>query len=183
MKRRFAILVALAVLTVGSTPGQAGADDHDRSLSVIVAFGAGLNTAQPGNPANHHILPPTIRIKRGGVVNFAVAGFHQIYVYNPGKLPSQVAVPATGTFINDKNGLYYEGIAPQGGPAATPATRNPLNDSNRMEPVSFAVDGKYLVICNVRGHFLDGMMAWVVVGDDDDHDGDHGGGDDHSDHH
>ena len=61
-------------------------------------------------------------------MNFAVAGFHQIYVYNPGKLPSQVAVPAMGTFINDKNDLYYEGIAPQGGPAATPATRNPLND-------------------------------------------------------
>ncbi|RYF37757.1 MAG: hypothetical protein EOO38_25750, partial [Cytophagaceae bacterium] len=29
-------------------------------LSVTVSFGAGLNTAQPGNSANHHILPPLI---------------------------------------------------------------------------------------------------------------------------
>ena len=61
-KRRFAILVALAVLTVGSTPGQAGADDN-KSLSVIVAFGAGLNTAQAGIASESSRLPPTIRIR------------------------------------------------------------------------------------------------------------------------
>ena len=42
---------------------------------------------------------------------------------------------------------------------------------NRVESVSFTEPGTYLVICNIRGHFLDGMFAVVKVKevkDDDD---------------
>lgn len=39
----------------------------------------------------------------------------------------------------------------------------PFNGSNRQESVSFSEPGTYLVICNVRQHFLDGMFAFVEV--------------------
>jgi plastocyanin len=154
-----------------STPARAD-DNHQRHedhprISVTVSFGVGLNTAQPGNAANHHVLPKRIRVKAGGVVNFAVAGFHQVFVYQPGKAPEHVVLP-TGTppplFINDLDRLYYRGLAPAGGPPpGTAATANPSNASNRLEPVSFADKGTYLVICNVRPHFDDGMWGWIIV--------------------
>lgn len=159
---------------MGLSPGVVQADDDDddheaQRQSVTVSFGRGLNTAQPGNPANHAILPGEIRVQRGGVVNFAVGGFHQIMVYQPGKdvgeviLPPVVPPATPPPFINDLTELYYQGIAPAGGPLGTAVTGNPANASNRMETVSFATPGTYLVICNVRGHFLDGMFAIVKV--------------------
>jgi hypothetical protein len=96
-------------------------------------------------------------------VNFAVAGFHQISIYLPGTTPESILVPATGVFINDSLNLYYQGIVPAGGPLGTPVTVNPSNASNRVESVSFSEPGTYLVICNVRTHFLDGMYAFVKV--------------------
>jgi plastocyanin len=163
--------ILAAIAAVLASPMVHADDDHDhdrhdndrnKRSSVTVSFGAGLNTAQPGNAANHHVLPAVIRVKVGGVVNFAVAGFHQVFVYQRGKTPEQVVVP-TGTpaplFINDLDRIYYQGIAPQGTPPAGVS-----NASNRIESVSFAERGTYLVICNVRPHFLDGMKAWIVVG-------------------
>ena len=169
MRRR--ILAAMAAAM--ASPLVFADDDRDerdnernKRSSVTVSFGAGLNTAQPGNAANHHVLPAVIRVKAGGVVNFAVAGFHHIFIYLPGKTPAQVVVPAAGLFINDLDRLYYRGIAPAGGPPpGTPATAEPSNASNRVASVSFAERGTYLVICNVRPHFLDGMKAWIVVSD------------------
>jgi plastocyanin len=154
-----AATVALAALLA---PVARADDDGNKRVSVTVSFGAGLNTAQPGNSANHHILPDVIRIRTGGVVNFVVAGFHQPFIYLPGKTPEQVVVPAAGLFINDLDRIYYQGIAPAGTPPAGVS-----NASNRVESISFPTKGTYLVICNVRPHFLDGMKAWIVVGGDD----------------
>jgi hypothetical protein len=64
-------------------------DDRDRKV-VTVAFGAGLNTAQPGNKENHHVLPNVIRVQAGDVVNFVVSGLHVIRVYDRGVLLSDV---------------------------------------------------------------------------------------------
>jgi plastocyanin len=151
------LFVALALLCAAPV---AFADD-DGKMSVTVAFGAGLNTAQPGNAANHRILPGTIKVKRGGVVNFVVGGFHQIVVYQPGTRAEDIVVPAAGPFINDAtHPILYTGLAPVG---AAPAGFS--NAQNRVESVSFAERGTYLVICNVRGHFLDGMYAVVKVDD------------------
>jgi plastocyanin len=147
-------------------PADADQDqDSNKKLSVTVSFGAGLNTAQPGNAANHHILPATIKVKTGGVVNFVVAGFHQIFVYNPGKAPEDIVVPASGLFINDLTGLYYRGLDP-----AAPPPAGLSNAQNRVESVSFSEPGTYLVICNVRPHFLDGMFAFVQVSDSEEDD-------------
>ena len=163
--------VAAVVLSFASGAVLADADDHDHAngnhrQSVTASFGAGLNTAQPGNAANHKVLPKVIKVKVGGVVNLAVAGFHHPIVYQPGKALAHVVVPNAGLFINDFDRVYYRGIAPAGGPPpATPATLDPSNASNRMETVSFAAPGTYLVICNVRPHFLDGMYGYIVVSD------------------
>ena len=162
-------------------------DDDDGRLSVSVAFGRGLNTAQPGNPVNHVILPKKIKVNQDGVVHFLVAGFHQVAVYKPGTKPEDIVVPDTGTFINDPHNRFYLGINPAGGPENTQATpENPIvtgsdtrsNAQNRLESVGFPAEegvgtnlvvspkaepGVYLVICTVRGHFLDGMFAFVEV--------------------
>lgn len=168
-----ALMTSLCVILAASLT-QASSDGSPQS--VTVSFGAGLNTAQPGNAANHHILPRVIRIKPGGVVNFVVAGFHQIFVYKPGTTVEdvQAAVDLLPTpaplFINYMNNLYYQGISPVGPPPAGVS-----NATNRVESVSFPQKGTYLVICNVRPHFLDGMTALVRVGDDDgDDDGEDG---------
>jgi plastocyanin len=170
MERRLVCQAVLGTAFLGWEPlralaasGEDAGDAHRQA--VTVSFGAGLNTAQPGNAANHHILPHVIQVRRGGVVNFVVAGLHQIMVYFPGVTPETIAVPPpTSFFINDNNNLYYRGIAPAGGPPpATAATVNPSNAENRVESVSFSEPGDYLVICNVRPHFLDGMHAVVQV--------------------
>jgi plastocyanin len=160
------------------------ADDNQRS-SAGAAFGRGLNTAQPGNPVNHVILPKQIKLKTGGVVNFAVAGFHDIIIFKPGfkredlepfinvlpgafVLPRDPVAPLPPELASLDSQLYYRGINPAGGPApGNPVAGNPSNGSNRAEPVTFLERGVYLVICNVRGHLLDGMFAYVKVGDDD----------------
>jgi hypothetical protein len=142
---------------------------RNKRLSVSVAFGRGLNTAQQGNIVNHVVLPDDVKVNLDGVVHFLVAGFHQVAVYKPGTKPEDIDVHRMDpTFINDPTNRFYLGINPAGGPApftqATPA--NPIvmgsntrsNASNRV-----AEPGVYLVICNVRGHFLDGMFAFVKV--------------------
>jgi hypothetical protein len=141
---------------------------EDAQGSVTVSFGAGLNTAQPGNSANHHILPREIRVNKDGVVNFVVAGFHQIIVFEPGVALGQIVVPAT-LFIYDPAPpsslpVHYLGIRTTGGPPPGIApTSDPSNSPNRVESVSFANPGNYLVICNVRPHFVDGMWATIKV--------------------
>jgi hypothetical protein len=179
----YAVMMCVVILFgIGLTASPAMSDEDER-LSVSVAFGRGLNTAQAGNKVNHVILPNNIKVNQDGVVHFLVAGFHQPVVYKPGTRPEDIVVPAAGTFINDPTNRFYLGINPAGGPANTAAT--PIvpgdtrsNAQNRVESVGFpasegvvagqvvsakAEPGIYLVICNVRQHFLDGMFAFVEV--------------------
>jgi plastocyanin len=153
--RSISAICGLAALSVVLAAPSARADDQNKQ-SVTVSFGAGLNIPS-NNAANHHVLPEIIRIKTGGVVNFVVAGFHQIFVYNPGTKAGDIVVPASGQFINDLNNLYYTGLVP-GAVSTTFSTAQ-----NRVESVSFSEPGTYLVICNVRTHFNNGMIAYVEV--------------------
>lgn len=173
--------VILAVLPLVAQPTLA----DDKLSNVRVSFGRGLNTAQPGNPVNHAVLPSEIKVKAGGVVDFGIAGFHDIIIFKPGftlddlrdagggdfpsspifpfVLPADpmAPLPPDLAFLNDQ--IYYRGINPAGGPPGTPPVASPSNSLNRNEPVAFLARGTYLVICNVRPHLLDGMYAYVRV--------------------
>jgi plastocyanin len=87
MKSLSKLAAAAAGLACALTlsPAVAHDKDHDRNGRIVtVAFGAGLNTAQPGNPANHHVLPDVIKVEAGDVVNFVVSGLHVIRVFQKG---------------------------------------------------------------------------------------------------
>jgi hypothetical protein len=176
--RTSAILFCLALCT----PPAIADNGHDHDSSVNASFGRGLNTAQPGNVVNHVILPKRIQVKAGGVVDFGVGGFHDIIIFKPGvklqdlrdagggDFPSfpplyvfqpDPALPFNAPSLADK--VYYRGLNPAGGPAATPVQADPSNVMNRREPVAFLEPGTYLVICNIRPHLLDGMFAHVKV--------------------
>ncbi len=190
MNRRMGLVsvVSLActlVIVQTPRPMHAADDDHSKKLSVTVSFGAGLNTT---GAANHHIMPGIIDVKAGGTVNFAVAGFHQIFVYRPGVRLEDLDVPAwdgvatqEAFWIHDfaPEKIYYRGINPANGmnpgggnadgPHEPPNATNTLLRShlqNRIESVGFAQPGIYLVICSINPHFRDGMYAWVRVSQD-----------------
>ncbi|MGO4890023.1 hypothetical protein ACJ2A9_19940 [Anaerobacillus sp. MEB173] len=111
--------------------------------------------------ANHHELIPNVAtIKAGGTVNFIVAGFHIINVYDDGTQPEDIntslTVPPTAVpaplLINDPNRRIYRGLDPS------------LQPRDRVEVVHFAKPGTYLVICGVFPHFVnDRMFGFVRV--------------------
>ena len=178
------VVSALAVLVAGPT---LNAKDKTPG-SITVSFGAGLNTAQPGNTPNHHIIPQQfdVRITRAkklngdvvvvpATVNFVVSGFHWPWVYRDGVSLEDVQanVPAAGLFVNYEvvNGgvsnVFAKGVFPGTPPTFADAAPFPLDAAqNRTDSFGFSTPGRYLVICNVRGHFLDGMYAWINVEED-----------------
>lgn len=180
---RSAVLAAALALAAPAVVADEN-HDHQRQSTTSATFGRGLNTAQPGNPVNHVILPTEIKVKAGGVVDFTVAGFHDIVIFKPGftleelihvgggqfpltppifVLPPDPAAPLPVNLEMLADRIYYRGINPAGGPLRTAVTGDPANGSNRSEPVAFLKKGTYLVICNIRPHLLDGMVAYVKV--------------------
>ena len=186
MRRRIRTLSMILVigglaLVQAPRPAQAD-DDHKKDLIVTMTFGAAfMGSGQM--PATHLLLPRTVHLRAGGIVNFVVGGVHEIFVYKPGTTPDDVllnAPPFPGSdFINygllpsglpDANILLYVGVNP--GNNAFPTGANPArppnpltrsNLQNRVESVYFAEPGTYLVICNINPHFRSGMYAWVKV--------------------
>lgn len=177
------LISASALISSGALAGD-DHDDHDRNGKIVtVAFGAGLNTAQPGNAQNHHILPDEIKVSVGDVVNFVVAGLHVIRVYDRGvrlrdvkdQIPDECEVnPAPATCFPGGPvpviptfdlAIYYQGLnsIPPAAPPMVPPFAPLSLAQNRVEPVSFLKPGRFLVICAVLPHFNDKMYAWVRV--------------------
>src|SRR3954469_3715857 len=134
MKNLGTVLAILALSPAGVSIHAADREtDKDKTpASITVAFGAGLNTAQPGNTPNHHILPQefTVRITKAkkldgtvvfvpATVNFIDSGFHFVWVYNPGVTLAEVQanIPAAGTFVNYNTGVFARGVDPGTPPA------------------------------------------------------------------
>ena len=176
----FALLAGAALV-----PGVAASEpDHERSHATA-SFGRGLNFAAQGDVRGHAVLPKEIKIKAGGVVDFGVAGFHDIVIFKPGFTLENLLEAGNGAYPitppvfvipPDPNAalppallatlgphIFYRGINPAGGPLGTAVTPNPFNGFNRLEPVAFLDRGIYLVICNIRPHLVDGMYAYVKV--------------------
>jgi plastocyanin len=132
-----------------------------------------MRVANPGNSNIHQLIPFEVQIKAGGTVNFVVAGFHQILVYDDGTQPADInevlAYPAPlAGLINDPNHRIYVGLSPAGVPAnffasGVPAAAIAAPPQDRTESVNFPNPGTFLVICGVRGHFVDGMVGFVRV--------------------
>lgn len=176
---RFAVVAFAVVLT----NGVALAEEHAGHGPTLAAFGNGLNTA---GAANHKITPTRITVKVGELVDFSVAGFHFIRVYKPGTTDAQVrahltsvlgcpipfAPSATCPFqvpVVDPTSVYYTGFNPttfalnQPVLGSPPFPAAPPGTSARAEEVVFTAPGRYLVICSITPHFLDGMFAYVDV--------------------
>jgi hypothetical protein len=189
-----AVAVSALALSMAGPALQADDKDKDKDRTptrITVSFGTGNNNAQAGNTPNHHILPQEFKVRLSkakkldgtvvdvpATVNFIVSGFHWPWAYMPGVTLDEVKahVPAAGTFVNYDVGVFAKGVFPGTPPAFTDATLFPLSSAqNRTDSIAFNAPGRYLVICNVRGHFVDGMYAWVKVVSDDDDDDDHGG--------
>src|SRR5690348_6581930 len=124
-------------------------------LSITtVSFGAWKTTPpldrfpnnSPGGANLNALVPEVAKIKAGGTVNFIIAGFHQLVIYDDNTQPNDIntnsTVPAsTPPLIDDSNRRIYRG----------PDPRTQLRD--RVEVVQFANPGTYLVICGVLPHF------------------------------
>ncbi|HKR34992.1 MAG TPA: hypothetical protein VJT10_09130 [Steroidobacteraceae bacterium] len=190
--QRLATAAALFACSLASAQTNQPDDRHGRDEQrdrkiVTVAFGAGMNTAQPGNEQNHHVVPGVILVNAGDVVNFVVSGLHVIRVYDNGvrlndvkaQIPDECEVNPTppaefpaNCFTNagpvpviPPLGLkvYYEGLNSIGPPPQVPPFAPLSLAQNRVEAVSFLKPGRYLVICQVLEHFNDGMYAVVEV--------------------
>jgi plastocyanin len=163
--------VTYLALATGSHPHGAPAgsvmpDGHPLS-NATVSFGSWM-TSPPLNrfpnvspiTANHHELAPQLaKVKAGGTVNFIIAGFHQVLVYDdgtrPGDIDTSLTVPPTNQpvppLINDPDRRIYRGLDPS------------TQSQDRVEVVHFANPGIYLVICGVLPHFQEGMSGFVKV--------------------
>jgi hypothetical protein len=158
--------------------------------TATVSFGAwasGINR-QPNIGATaglannvHALIPYEVKIKAGGTVNFIIAGFHLVVVYDDGTKPEDINVGMTvlpqgapaPPLIDDPNNRIYRGIDPtvlpflQGPlqPALMPPGAPPFQPvlQDRVEVVHFPDPGKFLVICGVLPHFNDGMYGFVRV--------------------
>jgi plastocyanin len=119
------------------------------------------NAPLPPPTNNHHLLPSRVRIKQGGSVSFIISGLHQILVYGPNVNPEDIntAMPAATTgvppgvpLVNDPNNRIYRGPDP-----------SLMGTFDRVESVHFPTPGRYLVICGVLPHFLEGMYGRIDV--------------------
>lgn len=156
MRKTARLLAAAFVVAALASPSAVGATPDDTATvrfgnpEVGSPFGPTSGHDQSSN-AKDNLIPRTVVISSGGSVTFEIEGFHQPAVYQAGTSPEDIAVPATGTFVNDANGQI----------ALAPLNRPPAVSSFTM---TFAEPGTYLVICNVRTHFaLFNMYGWVVV--------------------
>lgn len=154
---------------------------HRRSVTnATVSFGSWQSdpplerfpTASPGTRNHHEVLPHQVTIKAGGAVNFLIGGFHQVLVYNAGTRPGDIdanstvlstGVPNNAELIDDAAHRIYQGLDPSRLQLVDPLG-GALVVRDRVEVVHFPKPGTYLVICGIRGHFVnDSMFGFVKV--------------------
>jgi plastocyanin len=163
--------VAAASALGGVSAAAAAQHDHQQSngplASATVVFGAWrvdppldrFPNLSPRTANEHRLMPYVSKIKAGGSVSFVISGLHLILVYAPGTTMESInetliieAVPGVFPgFIDDPANRIYRGLDPR-----------PL-PQDRVESVTFAVPGTYLVTCAVVPHFADNMHGFVTV--------------------
>ena len=190
-----------ALVTLGSSArSHAESDSHAQQHPIItgplatatVSFGAWTTPPPPATELNrfpnvgasatagnnlHAMIPHEVKIKAGGSVNFIIAGFHLLAIYDDGTEPSDIRLtnlisptitPPAPPLINETRNRIYFGVDPSvlprlapPNPPVAPASP-PLQD--RLEVVHFPNPGTFLVICAVLPHFVnDKMFGYVQV--------------------
>jgi hypothetical protein len=177
-----AVLLSGTTLGHGSDRREATAASHAHHgdqvngplASATVSFGQWMSANRfpnlnPRTLNQHLLIPYKPTIVQGGSVNFIIAGFHNVAIYQPGTQttdidttltrpvtnppPAPPGAPPFPPLIDDPNGRVYWGLDP-----STQATQD------RVEVVTFAEPGTYLVICAFSPHFLnDNMHGFVRV--------------------
>jgi hypothetical protein len=170
------IVAAAAAVSGTRTNKSKGHHQHEQVdgplANAIVTFGAWMTTPAldrfPNNSprtANLHlVLPYNAKVKAGGSVSFNISGVHQILIYGEGTTletitrniieavpPVPGGPPPFPGFIDDSVNRIYRGLDPR-----------PL-PQDRVESVSFANPGTYLVVCGLVPHFDERMHGWVKV--------------------
>lgn len=167
--------VAVAALPVAAVGANAAGHQHAAVAGPLanatVSFGQWAasaaapldrfpNFSAPVRPNGHQLIPHEVTIKAGGTVNFVIAGFHLVLVYDdgtePGDIDTSLTIPPTNQpappLINDPDRRIYRGLDPS------------LQPQDRVEVVQFHESGRYLAMCGVLPHFAnDGMYGFVVV--------------------
>ena len=120
------------------------------------------------------MIPNQVTIKAGGTVNFMIAGFHVVAVYDDGTQPGSINTGITSPPINatiapiieDENNRIYRGIDPtampflQGPHAERPCRpRVPAAAAGSHRGRAISRSGYATVICAVLPHFAMGMSG------------------------
>ena len=144
MRKYFVLLSVVALVFLLAVPSASIAGPPD---SATMVFGRpDLGDGQ----ARNKIEPGAVAISAGGTVTFVMDGFHQVAIYEPGIKPTDI-VPGEGRVASPGD----EGVIFIGDPAARGVSE---------DVYTFDEPGKYLVICNVTGHFVNAQMwGWVIV--------------------
>ena len=174
--------IGAAALALGTQGGHASAATHEQlshnSISgplatATVSFGAWASIPAGGRLGGDGRLWPTsamipnqVTIKAGGTVNFMIAGFHVVAVYDDGTQPGSINTGITSPPINatvppiieDENNRIYRGIDPTAMPFLQgPMQKGPVGPAfqpllqDRIEVVQFPDPGT-LVICRAAQH-------------------------------
>jgi len=188
-RREFIEKVGVGSAALLSLPAVASGQDHAHtSLSgpqanATVSFGQW--PADPAVPLDrfpdasprlrnvHMLLPHEVTIKAGGAVNFIIAGFHHVLVYDDGTQPEDIntalihtttGAPGGVALINDPTDRIYRGLDPSRLHLVNPTGGPSLGVQDRVEVVRFPNQGHYLVICGVRGHFTPAPGVFEMFG-------------------
>ncbi len=184
-RRGFLKTTGGAILAAGSIGVLSSSGQHHQgAASSRAAAGTAINTTTVSfggwmtNPvldrfkgptpptANHHeVIPNVATIQAPGYVNFIISGLHVVAVYDTGTEPKDINTgnlvppPRFGPpIINDPVRRIYRGIDP----VLSSCPPRVLN-LDRVEVVHFDRACRFLVICAVLPHFLEGMFGYVSV--------------------
>ncbi|MCU1383658.1 MAG: hypothetical protein JWL71_2355 [Acidobacteria bacterium] len=185
-----AALVTLPGFAPATSPnGTAARQEHDHGgkhdemegplASADVSFGqwdlddSPLDRFPNNSPRTrnfHHLTPDVVEIKAGGSVNFHIAGFHHVLIYDDGTQPKDINTTLTRPpttqpappLIDDPVRRLYRGLDPSVLPLLPGSTPpQPLQD--RVETVRFSNPGKFLVMCGVLPHFVDPVTGQFIM--------------------
>lgn len=111
----------------------------------------------------HTHLPFEVEIDRGGAVSIIMSGFHQVLIYEGREFADVKAaweaagspvLPGGPGLVNYSDDRVYRGLDP---------FTQTQGSVDRVESVNFLHAGRYLVVCGVRPHFVEGMHGYVNV--------------------